>query len=391
MEELEDLKDELKMDKTIKKDVSKEVFIFLALFLGLFIYMGSVMGGTNMFKTMMLTSYDLLMNVCLYLMGVAVIAGGISSLFSEFGVIALVNKIVSKVMKPIYDLPGASSLGMLNCFMSDNPAILTLAADDNFRKYFKKYQMPALTNLGTSFGMGLITITSMMALPVDNALKGALTGLLGAVVGSIISVRLMIRRTKKYYGTEDMVETKGTARVPDGYRKVREGTAGARFIQAFLDGGKVGVDMGVAIIPGVCLICTLVVMLTNGAGPNGYTGEANQGIGVLPLIGEKLSFIINPLFGLNSPEAIAVPITALGSAGAAIGMVADMSGRGIITANDIAVFTSICMCWSGYLSTHVAMMDALETKEMTGNAILCHTIGGLGAGIAAHLIYMVIG
>lgn len=391
MEELEDLKEELKMDKTIKKDVSKEVFIFLALFLGLFIYMGSVMGGTNMFKTMMLTSYDLLMNVCLYLMGVAVIAGGISSLFSEFGVIALVNKIVSKVMKPIYDLPGASSLGMLNCFMSDNPAILTLAADDNFRKYFKKYQMPALTNLGTSFGMGLITITSMMALPVDNALKGALTGLLGAVVGSIISVRLMIRRTKKYYGTEDMVETKGTARVPDGYRKVREGTAGARFIQAFLDGGKVGVDMGVAIIPGVCLICTLVVMLTNGAGPNGYTGEANQGIGVLPMIGEKLSFIINPLFGLNSPEAIAVPITALGSAGAAIGMVADMSGRGIITANDIAVFTSICMCWSGYLSTHVAMMDALETKEMTGNAILCHTIGGLGAGIAAHLIYMVIG
>lgn len=391
MEELEDLKEELKMDKTIKKDVSKEVFIFLALFLGLFIYMGSVMGGTNMFKTMMLTSYDLLMNVCLYLMGVAVIAGGISSLFSEFGVIALVNKIVSKVMKPIYDLPGASSLGMLNCFMSDNPAILTLAADNNFRKYFKKYQMPALTNLGTSFGMGLITITSMMALPVDNALKGALTGLLGAVVGSIISVRLMIRKTKKYYGTEDMVETKGTARVPDGYRKVREGTAGARFIQAFLDGGKVGVDMGVAIIPGVCLICTLVVMLTNGAGPNGYTGEANQGIGVLPMIGEKLSFIINPLFGLNSPEAIAVPITALGSAGAAIGMVADMSGRGIITANDIAVFTSICMCWSGYLSTHVAMMDALETKEMTGNAILCHTIGGLGAGIAAHLIYMVIG
>ena len=391
MEELEEIKEELKMDKTIKKDVGSEVFIFLALFLGLFIYMGSIMGGTNMFKTMMLTSYDLLMNVCLYLMGVAVIAGGISAIFSEFGVIALINKLVSRIMKPIYDLPGASSLGILNCFMSDNPAILTLAADDNFRKYFKKYQMPALTNLGTSFGMGLITITSMMALPVDNALKGALTGLLGAVVGSIISVRLMISKTKKYYGTEEMVETKGSSQVPDGYRKVREGTAGARFIQALLDGGKVGVDMGVAIIPGVCLICTLVVMLTNGPGAAGYTGEANQGIGILPLLGEKISFIIKPLFGLNSHEAIAVPITALGSAGAAIGMVNDVAGRGIVTANDIAVFTSICMCWSGYLSTHVAMMDALETKEMTGNAILCHTIGGLGAGVAAHLIYMVIG
>ena len=383
--------DNIKMDKTIKKDVGPEVFIFLAAFLGFFIYMGSVMGGTNMFKTMMLTSYDLLMNVCLYLMGVAVIAGGISAIFSEFGVIALINKAVSRIMKPIYDLPGASSLGILNCFMSDNPAILTLAADDNFRKYFKKYQMPALTNLGTSFGMGLITVTSMMALPVDNALKGALIGLLGSVVGSIISVRLMIRKTKKYYGTEEMIETKGGRRIPDGYRKVRDGNAGARFIQALLDGGKVGVDMGMAIIPGVCLICTFVVMLTNGPGPDGYTGAANQGIGVLPMLGEKLAFIINPLFGLNSHEAIAVPITALGSAGAAIGMVADMANRGIVTANDIAVFTSICMCWSGYLSTHVAMMDALETKEMTGNAILCHTIGGLGAGIAAHLIYMVLG
>ena len=128
-------------------------------------------------------------------------------------------------------------------------------------------------------------------------------------------------------------------------------------------------------------------MLTNGPGPNGYTGEANQGIALLPVIGEKLSFIINPIFGFKSPEAIAVPITALGSAGAAIGLVADMAGRGIISGNDIAVFTSICMCWSGYLSTHIAMMDALDTKEMTGNAIICHTIGGLCAGFFAHLLW----
>ena len=56
MEELEEIRDELKMDKTIKKDVGPEVFIFLAAFLGLFIYMGSIMGGTNMIKTMMMTS-----------------------------------------------------------------------------------------------------------------------------------------------------------------------------------------------------------------------------------------------------------------------------------------------------------------------------------------------
>lgn len=373
----------------LKKEVGLEAVIFLVLFFAFFIYMGRQMGGTNMIKTMMLTGYDLLMNTCWYLMAVAVLAGGVSGIFSEFGVIALINTLLSKIMKPIYDLPGASSLGMLNCYMSDNPAILTLAHDDNFRQYFKKYQMPALTNLGTAFGMGLIVTTTMMGFKIDGAIKGALVGNIGAIVGSIISVRLMLRKTKKYYGTEEYVSSSLADPIPQGMRRVREGSVGSRFIQALLDGGKVGIDMGLSIIPGVVIICTIVIMLTNGTGDAGvYNGSANQGIAVLPLLGEKLNIILEPLFGFTNPQAIAVPITALGSSGAAIGIVAEMAGKGAITANDIAVFTAICMCWSGYLSTHIAMMDALGTKEMTGNAIISHTIGGFCAGIAAHIIMM---
>ena len=373
-----------------KKEVGLEAIIFIAIFMAFFCYMGSIMGGTNMIKTMMNTGFDLLMNVCFYLMAVAVLAGGVSGLFSEFGVIALINRVLSKVMGPLYDLPGASSLGMLNCYMSDNPAILTLAHDDNFRQYFKKYQMPALTNLGTAFGMGLIVTTTMMSFKVEGAIRAALIGNLGAVIGSIVSVRLMMRHTKKYYGTVDKVETTLSDPIPEGMRRVREGSAGSRFIQSLLDGGKVGVDMGVSIIPGVVLICTLVIMLTNGVGEVGvYNGSANQGIAILPVLGEKLNVILKPLFGFSSPQAIAVPITALGSSGAAIGMVSEMVNKNLVTANDIAVFTSICMCWSGYLSTHIAMMDALGTKEMTGNAILSHTIGGICAGIASHLIMLI--
>ena len=375
-----------------KKEISAEAFIFLAGFLAFFIAVGRIMGGTNMLKTMMATSYDLLMNVCFYLMGVAVLAGGISGVFSEFGVIALVNKGLSVVMKPIYDLPGASSLGMLNCFMSDNPAILTLAHDDNFRQYFKKYQLPALTNLGTAFGMGLIITTTMMGFPVEGAIKASLVGVLGAVIGSVISVRLMILKTKKYYGTTERVEAKSISTIPAGQRKIRDGSVGSRFIQSLLEGAKIGVDMGMSIIPGVLLICTIVIMLTNGVGDAGvYNGSAGQGIEILPKIGAHLSFILKPLFGFSTPESIAVPITALGSAGAAIGIVNEMAVAGKVTGNDIAVFTAICMCWSGYLSTHIAMMDALDTKEMTGNAIVSHTIGGLGAGVAAHLLWMLLG
>lgn len=371
-----------------KKDIGLENFLCIGLFLAFFVSIGSKMGGINMIKTMMNTGFDLLVNVCLYLMAIAVLAGAISGLFSEFGVIALVNKLLSKVMHPIYDLPGASSLGMLNCYLSDNPAILTLAHDDNFRRYFKKYQMPALTNLGTAFGMGLITTTSMMGLNVEGAVTSALIGNLGAVIGSVVSVRLMMIATKKMYGTTEYVEVKSKVEIPENSRQVREGSAGARFIQSILDGGKVGVDMGLSIIPGVVIICTLVILLTNGPGANGYTGAANEGVGVLPWIGGKLSFILSPLFGFSSPEAIAVPITALGSTGAAIGTVAKMAAAGKVSGNDIAVFTAICMCWSGYISTHIAMMDALGTKEATGKALISHTIGGLTAGVAAHLLYM---
>lgn len=375
-----------------KREIGGEAFIFLFFFALFFASIGCVMGFTNMIKTMMLSGYDLLRNVCFYLMAVAVLAGGVAGLFSEFGVIALINKGLSLVIRPLYGLPGSSALGIMNCYLSDNPAILVFADDDNFRRYFKKYQMAALTNLGTAFGMGLIITTTMMGLPLKGALKAALVGNLGAVVGSVISVRLMLRKTRDYYGTEARMEVHAAEEIPENMRVVRDGSTAARFIQAMMEGGRSGVEMGMSIIPGVVLICTIVLLLTNGAGVDGaYTGAANEGVPLLPWLGGKLRFILNPLFGFRSAKAIAVPITALGSSGAAIGMVTELVSSNAASANDLAVFTAICMCWSGYLSTHVAMMDALDMKEMTGNAILSHTIGGLCAGVAAHLIWILIG
>ncbi|WP_320633976.1 hypothetical protein [Pyramidobacter porci] len=376
----------------LKKEIGKEAFVFLFFFLAFFVGIGSVMGCTNMFKTMMLTGYDLLTSVCFYLMAVSVLAGGAAGLLSEFGVISLINRVLRPIIYPLYGLPGSSALGIMNCYLSDNPAILAFAQDDNFKRYFKKYQMAALTNLGTAFGMGLIITTTMMSLSVDGAMKAALIGNLGAIVGSVVSVRLMLRKTKAYYGVDATMPSSCGETIPAGMRVVRDGSAGSRFIQSMLHGGKSGVDMGLSIIPGVLLICTIVLMLTNGPGTDGvYTGAAGEGVALLPLIGSKLHFLLDPLFGFQSPEAIAVPITALGSSGAALGMVGDLVKKNAATGNDLAVFTAICMCWSGYFSTHIAMMDALDMKEMTGNAILSHTIGGLCAGIAAHLLWMLVG
>ena len=267
-----------------------------------------------------------------------------------------------------------------------------MADDRYFKGLFKKYQFPALTNLGTAFGMGMIVCTFMLSLSTPGQSYGlaVLTGFLGAVVGSVVSTRLMLRFTTKLYGKEEKMvphAEKATAAAPT--RPIREGSLGSRFMGALMDGGMSGVKMGVSIIPGVLIICSIVMMLTNGPSADGtYTGAAYEGIRLLPMLADKCSFILEPLFGFSSPEAIGAPITALGAAGAATSMAAQLAAKGLADAGDIAVFTAMCMCWSGYLSTHVSMMSSLGCSELTGKAIVSHTVGGLCAGIASHWLYV---
>lgn len=376
-----------------KKALSAETLVFLVAIILIFGPIGAKMGAVNLIKTMMNTSYDLLMNTVFYIMAIAVIAGAIASILTEFGVVSAINKIISPIMKPLYGLPGASIVGVVTTYFSDNPAILTLADDNNFKKYFKKYQMPALTNIGTAFGMGLIITTFMIGIKNPqggNYIMAALVGNMGTIVGSIVSVRLMLLKSKKIFGIEQPAYIgEDDTEIDLNERTIRDGNAGERFMNAMLEGGKNGVKMGATIIPGVLIICTFVMLLTNGAPAGGiYNGSAYQGVGLLPWLADKIDFILTPLFGFSSPQDISVPITALGSAGAAIGVVPKLVSGGMATGNDIAVFTAMCMCWSGYLSTHVAMMDSLHFRELTGHAILSHTIGGLCAGISAHFIYM---
>ena len=162
-----------------------------------------------------------------------------------------------------------------------------------------------------------------------------------------------------------------------------------RILDSLLDGGRTGVDVGLAIIPGVLIISTLVMLLTFGPSATGaYTGADYEGTELLPFLAGKINFIFDWLFGFQDPHLVAFPITALGAVGAAIGLVPNFIDAGWIDGNAIAVFTAIGMCWSGYLSTHTAMLDSLGFRSLTSKAIMAHTVGGLVAGIAAHWLYV---
>ena len=358
----------------------------LVIVFALFYYIGSIMGVPQMLNTIMHTAHDLLLNTVFYLMGICVITGAIGRLFVEFGVVKLLERILRPLMKPLFNLPGVAALGAVMTFLSDNPAIISLSQDKRFSSYFKKFQYISLTNFGTAFGMGLLVIVFMVG---QGYFLAPVIGFVGAFCGCIVSTRLMQRFIIKAYPNFRDEPATGESFVEEEEKTVESKSLFIRILTSLLDGGRTGVDVGIAIIPGVLIISTLVMILTFGASANGeYTGAAYEGVELLPYLAQKINVVFEFLFGFHDPHLIAFPITALGAVGAALGLVPNFIAQGWIDGNAIAVFTAIGMCWSGYLSTHTAMLDSLGYRELTPKAIWAHTIGGLVAAIVAHVLYM---
>ena len=370
-----------------------EAIVFLVLFFGIFGYIGHVMGVANMLNTIMNTAWDLLTNTVFYIMGITVLTGALGKLLIEFGVIRLLEKILAPLMRPLFNLPGVSALAGLLTFLSDNPAIISLANDKSFSKYFKRYELVSLTNFGTAFGMGLIVITFMGSLKPEGGEGSyfipALIGFGGAILGSVISTRLMQFLIRKDLPASSE-PSKGGEEEKISFKS--EGSVFLRFLNSILDGGKSGVDLGLAIIPGVLVISTMVMMITFGPkdASVGYAGLPYEGVPILPKLAGCLDWLFYGLFGFESPELIAFPVTSLGAVGAALSLVKKFLAEGLIDGNVIAVFTAMGMCWSGYLSTHTAMLDTLGYRHLTSKALLSHTIGGLMAGCLAHYMYLLI-
>lgn len=388
--DMEDINSGAEIASKKKKSFMKRYsgIICLIIVFGLFYYFGQVMGMANMLNSMMRTAHDLLLNTVFYLMAICVLTGAIGRIFVEFGVVSLLERILRPLMKPLFNLPGVASLGAVMTFLSDNPAIISLASDKRFSSYFKKFQFISLTNFGTAFGMGLLVMVFMVG---QGFYWEPLVGFFGAFCGCVISTRIMqyfVIKNYPHFAMENVV----TEQMEEKKEENKEGQSlFVRILNSLLDGGRTGVDVGLAIIPGVLIISTLVMMLTFGPPADGnYTGNAYEGVALLPWLAAKVNIVFEWLFGFNDPHLIAFPITALGAVGAALGLVPNFISQGWVDGNAIAVFTAIGMCWSGYLSTHTAMLDSLGYRELTSKAILAHTIGGLCAAIIAHLGFMLI-
>ena len=253
---------------TVEKKNMRSGVICLTVVLAIFACIAWQMGAANMLNTIMNTAHDLLLNTVFFLMGICVITGAIGRLFVEFGVVNMLEQVLRPFMRPLFNLPGVASLGAVMTFLSDNPAIISLSQDKRFAVYFKKYEYISLTNFGTAFGMGLIVIIYMIG---QGYLAAPLIGLFGAFCGCIVSTRAMqhlLLKSHPEYATEDAVDERELEK--DQAPETDEpDTLFVRILNSLLDGGRTGVDVGIAIIPGVVIISTLVMILTFGPNASG--------------------------------------------------------------------------------------------------------------------------
>ena len=79
--------------KKTKKAVSKESYLILVLAILTFTYLSSQVGSLGLlFKIIMATAHELLIDTVFMILAISVLAGGFAALLSEFGVIHLLNQ-----------------------------------------------------------------------------------------------------------------------------------------------------------------------------------------------------------------------------------------------------------------------------------------------------------
>lgn len=371
--------------RPVTRAFRRESPLCLAGLIAVVVFFGSFMGYAHFFSTLMRTSYDLLINTVFYIMAISVLAGAFGGFLAEFGVLALLNLLLAPAARRIWGMPGVAAIVAMSTFLSDNPAVSTLGRDPEFIRYFSPRQRAALTNFGTSFGMGMIVTTFCMA---RGFYREAVIGLLGATIGSLFATRTMLWEAGRRLPVTEPTEAPAASTPPaaPAAPDLPRDPFLDRFLKAILDGGRNGLETSFQMIPGVLVICTMVLMLTLGRGAAGYDGSAYQGVPVFAWLARRMAPVLDVLFGFSSPGAVIFPITALGSVGAALGMMPRLLQEGVATRADVAVFAAMGICWSGFLSSHVGNMNSLGFRTLVGRAMAIQFGAGLLAGVAANLL-----
>ncbi|MFC0272389.1 YjiH family protein [Metabacillus herbersteinensis] len=202
------------------------------------------------------------------LFSVFLFAGLFLPLLLNFGLLELFGALLTKIMRPIFKLPGRSSIDCLASWLGDGTIGILLTSKQYEEGYYTKREAAVI---GTTFSVVSITFSLVVISQVNLGhmfVPFYLTVTLSGLVAAIICPRIppLSRKPDTYYidNGKDKREL-----IPEGYtpftwgfkqaiEKAKTNTGVAEF---FKDGGKNILDMWMGVAPIVMAIGTLALIV----------------------------------------------------------------------------------------------------------------------------------
>ncbi|MGD6802339.1 YjiH family protein [Rossellomorea vietnamensis] len=247
------------------------IFAVMTLFkIGPEMVWGPATGGT-------LLSVDGLLTI---LFSVFLFAGLFLPLLLNFGLLELLGALLTKVMRPLFGLPGRSSIDALASWLGDGTIGVLLTSKQYEEGYYTKKEAAII---GTTFSVVSITFSLVVIAEVGLGnyflpFYGAV--ILSGVVAALIMPRIppLSRKPNTYYNGQEGQDTMEV--IPEGYSRFGYGFHQA-LVQArknndvakfFKDGFKNVLDMWLGVAPIVMAIGTTALIIAENTPVFGWIG-----------------------------------------------------------------------------------------------------------------------
>ncbi|GIN56342.1 membrane protein [Lederbergia ruris] len=215
------------------------------------------------------TGANLLYNLLPVLFGVFLFAGLLLPLLLNFGLLELFGALMTKVMRPIFKLPGRSSIDALASWLGDGTIGVLLTSRQYEEGHYTKREAAII---GTTFSVVSITFSIVVLKQVGlmnyfAPYYFAIT--LSGVVAAIILPRIwpLSKKENTYANGKEQDDT--SELIPDGYSRLGYGLEQAQIqakksssVKGFLsDGCKNIIDMWLGVTPVVMALGTLALII----------------------------------------------------------------------------------------------------------------------------------
>ncbi|GGI73014.1 membrane protein [Shewanella gelidii] len=203
------------------------------------------------------------------LFSVFIFAGMLLPLLLNFGLLELFGTILTKIMRPIFNLPGRSAIDCMASWLGDGSVGILMTSKQYEARFYTQREAAVI---GTTFSAVSITFSLVVISQVKLEhlfIPFYLTVCLAGIVAAIVVPKLPPLRWKKDTYIDDTPRHADDEVIPQGYNVFSWGLHNALnkaeqaggIKQVFIEGIKNVVDMVLGIIPVVMAIGTTALMI----------------------------------------------------------------------------------------------------------------------------------